>query len=171
MDNNNPCLFCNIGHERLYENEYFFSIFDAVPVSPGHALMIPKRHLVSFLELSDVEQSYFFDALENTVTSIQSKMFDEVYRGLAKGVKTKEYVWDSNKLNERSFEYGKRMLKHPHLNSYPEDVNIGVNDGIAAGRTIHHLHVQIIPRYDGDVDNPRGGIRNILSYGNYTLKK
>ncbi|NMB48665.1 HIT family protein [Candidatus Kuenenbacteria bacterium] len=46
--------------------------------------------------------------------------------------------------------------------------NIGLNEGLAAGRTIHHLHIHIIPRYEGDVKNPRGGIRNIIpGKGNY----
>lgn len=44
----------------------------------------------------------------------------------------------------------------------PDAYNIGVNDGEAAGRTVHHLHVHIIPRYFGDVENPRGGVRNII---------
>lgn len=42
----------------------------------------------------------------------------------------------------------------------PEGYNIGVNIGEAAGQTVFHLHIHIIPRYSGDVDNPRGGIRN-----------
>ena len=41
----------------------------------------------------------------------------------------------------------------------PDGYNIGINIGEAAGQTIFHLHVHIIPRYSGDVDNPRGGIR------------
>jgi diadenosine tetraphosphate (Ap4A) HIT family hydrolase len=44
----------------------------------------------------------------------------------------------------------------------PDAYNIGINDGLAAGRTQHHLHVHLIPRYIGDVENPRGGIRNII---------
>ncbi|MBC2723865.1 MAG: HIT family protein, partial [Desulfosporosinus sp.] len=44
-----------------------------------------------------------------------------------------------------------------HSNGY----NIGVNVGAAAGQTIFHMHVHVIPRYDGDVEDPRGGIRKI----------
>jgi diadenosine tetraphosphate (Ap4A) HIT family hydrolase len=44
----------------------------------------------------------------------------------------------------------------------PQGYTIGVNDGRAAGRTVDHLHIHVIPRYTGDVDDPRGGIRQIL---------
>lgn len=54
---------------------------------------------------------------------------------------------------------------------HPNGYNIGVNDGKAAGRTIDHLHIHLIPRYFGDVKNPRGGVRNVIpSRGDY-LKK
>lgn len=43
----------------------------------------------------------------------------------------------------------------------PQGYNIGVNDGYHAGQTVMHLHVHIIPRYRGDVENPRGGIRKL----------
>lgn len=42
----------------------------------------------------------------------------------------------------------------------PDGYNIGINVGEAAGQTIFHLHIHVIPRYYGDVENPRGGIRN-----------
>lgn len=45
---------------------------------------------------------------------------------------------------------------------HPQGYTIGVNDGRAAGRTVDHLHIHLIPRYDGDVRDPRGGIRQIL---------
>lgn len=44
----------------------------------------------------------------------------------------------------------------------PDGYNIGVNVGTAAGQTIFHLHVHVIPRYSGDIPNPRGGIRRII---------
>lgn len=43
----------------------------------------------------------------------------------------------------------------------PDGYNIGINVGEAAGQTIFHLHIHIIPRYMGDVENPRGGIRKL----------
>ena len=44
----------------------------------------------------------------------------------------------------------------------PDGYNIGVNIGRAAGQTIPHLHVHIIPRYEGDMDDPKGGIRGVI---------
>ena len=42
----------------------------------------------------------------------------------------------------------------------PDGYNLGVNCGEAAGQTVFHLHIHVIPRYKGDVEKPRGGIRN-----------
>jgi diadenosine tetraphosphate (Ap4A) HIT family hydrolase len=47
----------------------------------------------------------------------------------------------------------------------PEGFTIGVNDGLAAGQTVPHAHIHIIPRYVGDVGDPSGGIRAIVSPG------
>ena len=53
----------------------------------------------------------------------------------------------------------------------PNGYNIGINEGVAAGRTVHHLHIHLIPRYNGDVTNPRGGVRNIIPGKGDYLKK
>ena len=44
----------------------------------------------------------------------------------------------------------------------PDGMNIGVNDGVAAGQTVMHLHIHLIPRYVGDVEDPRGGVRGAV---------
>lgn len=44
----------------------------------------------------------------------------------------------------------------------PDSYNIGLNEGKVAGRTVEHLHIHLIPRYKGDVDDPQGGIRNVI---------
>lgn len=45
---------------------------------------------------------------------------------------------------------------------HPDAWNIGINDGPAAGQTVPHLHIHLIPRYDGDVPDPRGGVRRVI---------
>jgi len=45
---------------------------------------------------------------------------------------------------------------------HPQGYNIGINDGPAAGQTVPHLHVHLIPRYDGDLPDPRGGVRWVI---------
>jgi diadenosine tetraphosphate (Ap4A) HIT family hydrolase len=44
----------------------------------------------------------------------------------------------------------------------PAAFNIGVNDGKEAGQTVDHAHIHIIPRYRGDVEDPRGGVRWVI---------
>ena len=46
----------------------------------------------------------------------------------------------------------------------PDGFNIGINDGRAAGQTVPHAHVHLIPRYRGDVPDPRGGIRWVIPH-------
>jgi len=56
-------------------------------------------------------------------------------------------------------EEGKRLLDERYT---PDGYNIGVNVGEVAGQTVMHLHVHLIPRYRGDVANPRGGVRGVI---------
>ncbi len=52
----------------------------------------------------------------------------------------------------------------------PDGYNIGVNVGAAAGQTVFHLHIHVIPRFVGDVDDPRGGVRHVIpAKANYAL--
>ena len=44
----------------------------------------------------------------------------------------------------------------------PNGYNIGMNCGVSAGQSVMHVHVHLIPRYNGDVENPRGGIRGVI---------
>lgn len=53
----------------------------------------------------------------------------------------------------------KKMLDEKYR---PDGYNIGMNCGIAAGQSVMHIHVHLIPRYNGDVENPRGGVRGVI---------
>ncbi len=57
-------------------------------------------------------------------------------------------------------EQAKKMLDEKYK---PDGYNIGVNCGESAGQTVMHIHVHLIPRYKGDVENPRGGVRAVIS--------
>ena len=117
-----PCPFCQIAPERIVaQNEHAFAIRDAFPVSPGHTLIIPKRHIASFFETTPAEKIALL-ALVDVV--------------------------------------GARHAVPLH--NAPDAYNIGINDGPAAGQTVPHLHIHLIPRYKGDVEDPRGGVRWVV---------
>lgn len=124
-DPNNPCLFCTDPQGVSLDKELAFSARDTYAVSPGHTLVIPKRHVASFFELTAEEVAACM-ALINE----EKKLLDEEFS--------------------------------------PDGYNIGVNIGQAAGQSIHHVHIHIIPRYEGDVENPQGGVRHVTRKGHYT---
>ena len=160
------CYFCKFINEKdtyvrkstiIYEDELFYAKLDEFPIAPRHAEVMPKRHVASLFELTSKEWQMLKPALENTVKIITEVDLEKIYLDII-----------SNPFNEKSRELCKGMLQHIGFNKKPDAYNFGNNDGEAAGRTIHHLHIHIIPRYLGDVPDPRGGIRNIIpELGNY----
>ena len=106
-------------------NRSAFVIADRFPVSPGHALVVPRRVIATWWEATDEERA---DMLA---------LVDEVKRQL-----------------DAELE--------------PDGYNVGFNAGEAAGQTVDHLHIHVIPRYHGDMSDPRGGLRHVIpSKGNY----
>ncbi len=53
----------------------------------------------------------------------------------------------------------------------PDGYNIGVNIGETAGQSVPHIHIHMIPRYRGDVENPRGGVRGVIPHKQQYVKK
>jgi len=65
----------------------------------------------------------------------------------------------------RAIDRGRELMESRH---HPDGFNIGANVGEAAGQTVFHLHIHLIPRYKGDVPDPRGGVRHVIpGKGNY----
>jgi diadenosine tetraphosphate (Ap4A) HIT family hydrolase len=120
VDNINPCPFCDLPDSRvLLRNDNAIAFRDAYPVSPGHTLVIPLRHVASFFDITPEERAAILSLLDSA----------------------------------------KRQLE---LERRPAGYNIGINDGAAAGQTIGHLHIHLIPRYLGDRPDPRGGVRWVM---------
>lgn len=113
------CIFCNVDRALLAETDLSLAFLDAYPVSQGHTLIIPKRHIETIWEMTNEEYADAFDVIRKV-------------KGILKG----------------KFD--------------PHGFNVGVNCGVAAGQTVFHAHIHLIPRYYGDVSNPSGGVRNII---------
>jgi diadenosine tetraphosphate (Ap4A) HIT family hydrolase len=106
--------------ERIVlRNDLALAIRDAFPVSSGHTLIVPKRHVATFFATTPEERKSMFELLDDAKLDLDAELRPAAY-------------------------------------------NIGVNDGPAAGQTVPHLHIHLIPRYTGDESDPRGGIRRIF---------
>ncbi len=145
MDN---CIFCKYSSQKtsrvLFETSQFFCLLDIKPVSFGHSLVIPKRHVVNFLDLSVEESKELLIVAKKLIEFIKNNL-DLIHKTTIETVKS----------------FTLPLVESQSIQT-PTGFNIGINDGVSAGRTVHHLHCHIIPRYDGDVVDPSEGIRNIL---------
>lgn len=156
------CYFCRVSRGEadpfIFENRSFVAIFDTNPVNPGHALVIPRRHVISIFDLNKKEQADYFDAIQGVKTLIETINLTALYQEML----TRDY------LKHRPKDHIETVLKLSFLGKKPDAYTVGNNDGREAGRSIDHLHVILLPRYDGDVENPKGGIRNVIpSRANY----
>ncbi len=121
------CPFCDPEDTRVFGGDHalVLCLWDAFPVSPGHALVVPRRHIAGWFDATRAEQIALLDGIETA----------------------------------------RAQISQDHA---PDGYNIGVNVSAAAGQTVPHLHVHVIPRYAGDVLDPRGGVRHVIpGRGNY----
>ena len=73
-DPNNPCLFCNINSKDLvFDNEFAFASFDSYPVSKHHSLIVPKRHILDYFELTNDELLACNDLIKKIKKKIQNE--------------------------------------------------------------------------------------------------
>lgn len=115
------CFFCEPDKKRvLVIEELVYVLQDGFPVTEGHTLIIPMRHVESMFDLTGAEINACHRLINRQMKTLRAK--DKTIKGF----------------------------------------NVGVNVGEEAGQTVMHCHWHLIPRRKGDVDNPRGGIRNLI---------
>ena len=120
-DPNNPCLFCDSKKSGIaHENDLAYASYDSYPVSDHHCLIIPKRHIKDYFDMTNDELIACNDLVQIVKKEILSK-----------------------DVNVKGF-------------------NIGTNAGKIAGQSIMHCHIHLIPRREGDVNNPQGGVRSVI---------
>ena len=129
-DPNNPCLFCNIKESSLVEeNNLAYVSYDTYPVTDYHCLIIPKRHIKDYFDLTQEE----IVACDQLIKKIKKEI--EIKDKSVKGF------------------------------------NIGTNSGKVAGQSIMHSHIHLIPRREGDVKNPQGGVRSVIPLKQHYIRK
>lgn len=114
------CPFCPPASNRVWlETDCGLVLWDAFPVTEGHTLVVPRKHVASLYDLPAEDQA----AMWRLVGDVRQQLIYQLH---------------------------------------PDGFNVGLNDGLAAGQTVLHVHIHIIPRREGDVADPRGGVRWIL---------
>ena len=129
-DPNKPCLFCNSKISGItHENDLAYASYDTYPVSDLHCLIIPKRHVKDYFDLSNEELIACNDLI--------------------------------------------RIVKDEFTNkdNTVKAFNIGTNIGKISGQSIMHCHIHLIPRRQGDVENPQGGVRAVIPSKQHYLRK
>ena len=120
-DPNNPCLFCNVSESGCaHENDLAYASYDSYPVSEHHCLIIPKRHIKDYFQLTQDELTACHELIKVVKDEIFTK--DQLVKGF----------------------------------------NLGTNIGKVSGQSILHCHFHLIPRREGDVENPQGGVRSVI---------
>ena len=115
------CIFCSLAPNRVVEEtELSLAFRDAYPVSEGHTLIVPKRHVSSYFDLYQPE----LNDITRLLLALKARLLNE----------------------------------DPSITGF----NVGINDGVDAGQTINHCHVHLIPRREGDMPDPRGGVRGVI---------
>ena len=115
-----PCPFCTAAAERIaFKGESFTALWDGFPVTKGHSLLVPQRHVPKWGDLGKDERVALMQAIDE-----------------AQNLLTKRHS--------------------------PDGFNVGFNEGVAGGQTVPHFHIHVIPRYTGDVPDPRGGVRHVI---------
>ena len=115
----NDCELCK-PKSVVAENALAYARHDSHSLARGHVIVVPKRHVADFFEMTAQEQAAVVELLAKVRAIVQA---------------------------EHS----------------PDGYNIGANVGKAAGQSRMHVHVHLIPRYAGDVPDPRGGVRCVLA--------
>ncbi|MGE0708799.1 MAG: DEAD/DEAH box helicase family protein [Planctomycetota bacterium] len=114
------CPFCDLEPGSVaHAGQLVVALRDRYPVTPGHTLVIPRRHVPTWFEATPEEQRELWDV----VAAVKRQLDAELC---------------------------------------PDGYNVGFNAGAAAGQTVMHLHLHVIPRHHGDMDDPRGGVRGVI---------
>ncbi len=153
------CFFCDEyrqGANMFAENELWRARWELYPATPGHVEVLPKRHVQLVEQLTEDELTSMMWFARYVMDQVRQIDFVGLYT---------ELLPMSTKENQPALSSA--LLAAKYYDRPPEGFNFGINDGPAAGQSVHHLHLHLMPRWQGDVANPRGGVRNLFPNDTY----
>lgn len=153
------CVFCEeyeAGENTLAETDAWRARWDLQPVTPGHVEVTPKRHVQYLEQLNEQELVMMMQFARDVMHIVRETNLKSVYVNLL------EYAGDKNRpLQEAA------LATLALRSGEPDAFNFGINDGPEAGQSVPHFHLHLMPRWQGDMENPRGGVRNLFSHDTY----
>lgn len=157
------CLYCdelsgestNVFHRS--KSGLLAARWDQYPLTPGHAEIIPVHHVARTADMSLGQLSEMLVFAREVQMVISMTDLTEIYWRMSRTPVDHTAAIFVKKALDRS----RQLPREPH------GYNWGLNDGEAAGQTVRHVHLHVVPRWEGDVPEPRGGIRNMFPHDLY----
>ena len=153
------CVFCEEygqGRNTLAETDLWRARWDLYPATPGHVEILPKRHVQYLEQLSDDELNAMMWFARYVMGQVRATNLIGLYTAL---------LPESTEKNQPLLSSALLAAQYP--GRQPDAFNFGLNDGPIAGQSVHHLHLHLMPRWEGDVADPKGGVRNLFPNDTY----
>lgn len=153
------CVFCDEqeqGVNTFSETSLWRARWDLYPATPGHVEVTPKRHVQYLEQLTDEELNSMMSFARSVMAKIRDTNLPALYKDLLPATD------ESNRPLQEAV-----LCSLAQRSGVIDAFNFGINDGPEAGQSIHHLHLHLMPRWKGDIENPRGGVRNLFSADRY----
>ena len=149
------CTFCE-EQNKYHENEFFYARWNDKPISPGHSLVVPKKHITSMFDMTKEEWSSLDDIIKETIEIIGTTNLKDLY------------IISIRSENDNTFDnkYRFNMLSKIGMGMTPINYGVKFREGECVRRNIEHFVIEVVPGFEGYDCNPSECVINALAFSN-----